>query len=246
MSALICPRSPAQSGQHYFDQLRHPHACVHCGLAESDYVEARKSASLPMIATDLLTGAVVSDEGTCTTCRQLIDIYGGCQCGVRGTDGPGPHPAGTAGVNDDLAAFGEIVSEPASRDRHHAQGERAKWEAEDDAQHELDMQLVGIELGHHARIRRLLIELRDAHAACDASWRRYDGDRPIPLAERILGMRQMINDYEQWMKEAEADKEEFALNGQFEPVESNLGYIVALFIGAIVGVFLAWGFLVLR
>lgn len=95
-------------------------------------------------------------------------------------------------------------------------------------------------------------EIEAAHAACDSSWRRKDGERTLPLAERIAGMRQMIDDYQQWLEQARGDdlpepeltaEEERLLSDCWEPETGAASLIVTFIVGAIVGVFIAWGFL---
>lgn len=75
--------------------------------------------------------------------------------------------------------------------------------------------------------------------------------RAYTLAERITGMRQMIDDYQRWLAEALgefepplSEDEIRDMNG--EPVSSNLPVIIAFFVGAITGVFLAWAFLAIQ
>lgn len=163
---------------------------------------------------------------------------GGCvlPSGPSGSDGPGPHPDGAPGVNDDMVAFGEIVSD----------AEVAKFMDEfDRGEHPLSLE----DEAALARSKPLLVEqlrvidlnreIAAAHAACDSSVRRDNGQHPYSLADRIKGMRRMIDDYQCWLREAEQLLEKLP-RGKY-----GVTAIVWFSIGSIVGAFLAWGFLAL-
>lgn len=173
----------------------------------------------------------------CPSCGEMVDSYGACRCGVRGNDGPGPHPVGQPSVNADLAAFGEIVSEKAL--------------PPESAYYEPTCPECGGYFGIHSKpncaskvptkedyVRWLEKQFRQAHAACDSSWRRTasSDDHAYTLAERIGGMRQMIDNYERWLAEAQAHRT--PPEPDREPV--NPGYLLIL------GGLLAWGFFSLQ
>lgn len=91
------------------------------------------------------------------------------------------------------------------------------------------------------RLIELQIQMEAAHSACDSSWRRSASlsGKPYTLAERINGMRQMIDDYERWLAESEA-------RNAFVPPDDSTWRIACFFAGAMIGVFLVWGFLSLQ
>lgn len=85
-------------------------------------------------------------------------------------------------------------------------------------------------------------EIADAHAACDGPVSRMSGDRVRPLAERVSCLRQMLTAV--WREIPEVEPEEPRV-GDEEELNDDLVRIVIFFVGAIVGVFIAVGFLAL-
>lgn len=124
----------------------------------------------------------------------------------------------TPGVNDDLAAFGEIVSGPPL-------GGIATLRLATRAPSAVESAL---------RCRES--EIAAAHEACDSSVRRDDGQRAYSLADRIKGMRRMIDDYQCWLADAEQ------LLKKAPMVHSGVDLIVAFFSGALTIAFLLWIF----
>lgn len=224
---------------------------------------------------------------------ECTSVSGGCvlpktppceppSSGLSGMQGERCLP-GNPGANDDLAAFGEIVSEPRYRILEPGEviQEGDQWKYEDNAWVEIEsysfgrkvksendvirrlVQSVGYETAQAAaaavdpltaRIAKLeainpaevgcragellvlLRELMDAHAACDSSVRRDDGQTAYTLPHRIKAMRRMIDDYQRWLDEAEAER------AWKPPVNDNLMRIWCYFAGAITGVFIVWAF----
>lgn len=128
--------------------------------------------------------------------------------------------AGELRVNDDLAAFGEIVSDKAPGVSGLCAG---------DCVHVL------------AVIVALQNEIESAHTGCDGLIARMSGECVRPLAERVSALRRIVEDrITAVYRDLKAEEEQRLL---VEHQRFYAGMIVTFFVGAIVGVLLTYGFL---